>query len=560
MKRFFIVIICLLVITNNQKASAGGAGGGSLEITQNLNRIILLAQKISSSATALNTQYDMIKNTILDPIANGLIAVSLQTSSDNILSWVNGGMDGNPLIISNPEQYIKSQGLVEVKKALSSIPEGSSFGDGLFDSLLNTYRSKNEDFATQLKNISHSEIPSMVQDNICDEENLTVLANERATDAEDNIDEAVARVEKEYLYGYACTCDPDEDSDCSTKLMDLYKQRPSIGGDAAWLSLTGGDNQFTRTILGQAIVNEKVQTIETFAMKDLFEGLGTISEKKCIREETDLTGGTFCAEQAVLNPGEAVQSALNLASTAGVERLTNCQGSGCISSLLTGFLQKTLFKGLNQGLASITGGSSNVSQTTNSSAPLKQDLTGDPDKKNELVSTVMKQLDFHSTTVSNVEAIDSNYLSAINTFQNNITRVRNCFSNLVSSGIVSEGDSRVTSAYGYYNDRKNRIDTTKNLLAEDATKINTARQLIADTTSRLNSSQSSQEISNIFNAYSKTYTEQGLPSSSMEAQREQDRARDEHEASNDTAGDGHLDTCSQIERSYWDSQNSGTYY
>jgi hypothetical protein len=433
MKRFFIVITCLLIVVNSQKVSAGGAGGGSLEITQNLNRIILLAQKISSQATALNTQYDMIKNTILDPIANGLIAVSLQTSSDNILSWVNGGMDGNPLIISNPEQYIKSQGLVEVKKALSSIPEGGSFGDGLFDSLLNTYRGRNEDFSTKLKNITHSELPSAIQDNICDEQNLTELANERATDAEDNIDQAVAQVEKEYLYGYACVCDPDEDSECSTKLMDLYVQRPSLGGDTALLLLTNGNNQFTRTILGQAIVDEKVQAAETFAMKDLFEGLGTISEKKCIREETDLTGGTFCAEQAVLTPGEAVQSGLNLASTVGVDRLANCQGSGCISSLLTGFLDKTLFKGLNQGLASLTGGSSNVSQTTNSSVPLKQDLAGDPDKKTELVSTIMKQIDFHSTTIANLEAIDSNYLSAIAVFENKITRVRSCFSNLVSS-------------------------------------------------------------------------------------------------------------------------------
>lgn len=559
MKRFFIAITCLLIVVNSQKVSAGGAGGGSLEITQNLNRIILLAQKISSQATALNTQYDMIKNTILDPIANGLIAVSLQTSSDNILSWVNGGMDGNPLIISNPEQYIKNEGLREVRKALATIPQDGAFSGSIFNSLVGAY--KDTSVAERLGEQSKSGLPTEVQETMCTDEKLTSLANERATDNDGILDQETALVEKEYLYGYACSCDPQNDADCATKLMDLYAQRPSLGGSRAWLRLTSGDNAAVKTMQAQNIIRAEVEKQKDLAIKELFNGLGTISEKKCIREETDLTGGTFCAEQAVLTPGKAVQSGLNLASTVGVDRLANCQGSGCISSLLTGFLDRTLFKGLNQGLASLTGGSSNVSQTTNSSVPLKQDLAGDPDKKTELVSTIMKQIDFHSTTVANLEAIDSNYLSAIAVFENKITRVRSCFSNLVSSGIASGGDSRVTAAYDYYNDRKNRIDATKSLLAEDATKINAARQLIADTTSKLNSSQSSQEISNIFNTYSKNYTSQGLPTSSMEAQREQDRARDEHEASNDTAGDSHLDTCSQIERSYWwDTQNSGNYY
>ncbi|MBP6888203.1 MAG: hypothetical protein KBC21_00725 [Candidatus Pacebacteria bacterium] len=554
MKHFFIVACLLLtLLLGSPKVFAGGAGGGSLEVTQWANRILLYAQKASSAATMLNTQYDMIKNTILDPIANGLIAVALQAASNNILAWINGGMNGSPLIISNPEKFIKDQGMIEMRKALSAIPSDGTAGDGIFISLLKTYQNENSSLGDKIKTANKSVLPSKIQNNVCREEMLTKLAKEKAGG-----DPATAAVEKEYLYGYLCSGDPNTDEELAANLLDLYRQRPSLGGGDAWLEITGGNTGFKRAKLTESIAREEIEKAKKAAENELYLGIGTISDTKCLKLEEDAAGNTFCTEKGILNPAKTIQATLDKAATAGLDRLTNIMGEGSLSSILTGFLQDSLEKGLNTGLAEIKGGSSNVSITTNSSAPFKSDLAADPNKKTELTSTIMKQLDFHSTTISNLEAIDSSYLRGINTFQNKITQVRSCFSSLVSRGIVAEGDGRVSSAYAYYDDRKSRIDNTKNIIAGDAAKISTAKQLIATTAGKLNGSQSSQEISVIFNAYSKAYTDQKLPTSGTEAQREQDRLRDEGEAGNDTEGDSHLDSCAQIEQQ-WNTAQFNAY-
>ena len=128
-----------------------------------------IVSDIISLATGASTFIDtsanvevMLKETILDPIANQLISSVIEESSDNITSWVTGGFDGAPsLITGNPEDFIKKAGLNAARGALGNIPEDSVFGDSLFATLKDTYSGAN-DLKAQIEGLSKSDIPEEV--------------------------------------------------------------------------------------------------------------------------------------------------------------------------------------------------------------------------------------------------------------------------------------------------------------------------------------------------------------------------------------------------------------
>lgn len=554
MKRFFILLSCLtLVVTlGGHRAEAGAGGGGATEVTQLANNLQLIPINISDAVTAFATEADFVFNTILGPIANGLIAVALQTMSSSVLSWVNGGLGDGPSLIQDPLSFMQKEGLIKVENALSAIPEDSLFGNTVFSSILEGTQYQTKDTADKIKDLLKSDIPATVQNNICSDDRLTALAKERAGD---NADNDTIQVEREYLYGYACSCDPSQDTDCSTKLMDLYTQRPDLGGNTAWLSLIKGNNEFTKVTLARELVGQDVLKAEDLATKELFDGLGTVSETKCLEEKQNVGGGTFCAIKSVLTPGDAVQNALNIGSTAGLQRMLNIQGEGALTSLLTGFLQESLFKGLNKGLVSLTGGN-NTSQTTNSTAPAAQDLASDPSRKTELIGTLMKQIDFTTKTLDDLQRVDADYLYAINAYQGRINQVKSCFDNLLDRNMTTMGDPRVSNAYAFYNNRKGRIDATRAILNDDATKISTARQYVTAVTTQLSASNSSEEISGIFNDYMKNYSEQNLPTNTTFSLRKQSYSQDISQVETETEDDTHLSNCAAVEADYYRSQQT----
>ena len=104
MKKIIIAFVFLFQIGTALPTHAASAVAGALEPTQWLNNIELVATNLTSGEIALSTGLDMVKNTILDPIANQLIAAALEQGSNDIIAWANGGFEGEPLIIGNPEK------------------------------------------------------------------------------------------------------------------------------------------------------------------------------------------------------------------------------------------------------------------------------------------------------------------------------------------------------------------------------------------------------------------------------------------------------------------------
>lgn len=552
------LILIALFSYDTRSVEAGSAGGGATEVTQLINMGELIPININDATSAIATQAETFFTTIMGPIANALIANMLQNTTQNIISWANGGFSGDgPQLIQNPEDFIKKAANNEARKALAAIPSTGGLSDSLFATINSSVRDQNKAIGTKLKELSVSSIPGCVQRTICTEAGLTSLSRERATDSNGVVDEATALVEKEYLYGYACSCSPNDDAECASKLTDLYEQRPSLGGSCAWNALTSGDNAFTKSKIAEGLVAEEMARAKELAEKELFQGLGAVSETKCLDLQEDAAGNTYCNRSVVVNPGKAVQSAVELAFNAGTLRLTNIQGEGVLNQIFGALTEKLFSQGLNKGLAALSGGS-NTSETVTSTRPATNDLAADPERKESTVDALSQHFSMMKGILNNLETTDREHNSAITTYRGKVTSVKTCFDSLIDRGIASPSDSRVVRAYAYYNDRMGKITASESIINEDLIKIAEARDLIQTTEAIIaaTTTQSSQIISTTFDSYRKTYTRSAFPNNDTYSARRVQFSREKSDADRDTEDTTHMSACSQIESDYWRSMNA----
>lgn len=507
MKKYLFAFIILTQLTHSIQAHAGAAGTMASEPTQILNNIELGFVAGSDLTTSISTTLDMTQNTILDPIANSLITNALNSASNDILSWVNGGFSGGaPLIIGNPQKYIEGKGLGVVKSALNSIPTNSVFGDSIFNSVLNSYKGSN-DLPNQIKSFTQSNLPGIVRNDMCSDAKLTELAKQSVNDPNDT-QEVAAR--KTQLYNYACIGGAN-DPQTSARLMDLRKQNPNLGSWDAMLATAGGDSDAIRAMRAREFVEQKKVAEEELTSKKIFDGEGPVSKTECTKyaDVTDPYEEPQCLESNTLTPGKTVNALASKAVTAGADRLTSISGAGTLGQMLSNLAGAALTNGINKSLSSLTGGAQvvNTAVTLATSRPVVQDLTNDPDRKRELRNTMEKQFSYYSASLDKLESTDRSYLYDISSYEGTIQSGKACFDGLVQIGLITTDHY----AFNFYASRQSSINVTRNSINQELNKIAQARQLVITTSSQLNASNSSSEIGTIFNNYLAAVDNQGLP-------------------------------------------------
>ena len=564
MKKYLFTFIFLLQLTHFGDVYASGALIGATEPTQILNNVELGLDAGFDLATSLSTTIDMTKNTILDPIANALITNALNSASGDIMSWVSGGFSGGaPLIIANPQKYIEGQGLNAVKGALGNIPMNSAFGDSIFSSVLSNYKGST-DIASQLKALSQSNVPGILQNSMCTDAQLTALAKQSVSDV-NNAQEVAAR--KTALYAYACQGNPN-DPQTAARLNDLSKQNPNLGGWDAWLNMTGGNNGYTNSKKAIQVVAQQEAIAKDFAIKENFGGgQNAVSQKECIEYEpaTELTdpnspvGPTQdqpCKTWSTVTPGKTVTDLLSKASGSGLDRLSNIMGAGSLTGMLSNLAMSAITGGIKKALGGIGGGGKmvNVSTTIATTRPVEPDLAADPTRKAELLVPMMKQIDYYSTTLTKLESTDQTYITDLSAYEGRVQSGKACFDGLVKSGITTTSHP----AFGFYASRQNTINGLKNPLLQEMSKIGQARQLIAATTNGMNSSNSSQEIGTIFNKYLTAVDNQQLPDIQAEPNRRGEYQINKSNMSRDTDIATYQATCTQMQQTQYYNSNSNS--
>lgn len=524
-KQFFFIAIVLTLIgahTRTAYATAAIASTFPLQITQ---LVEMIPTNISSEITAAATKASFIDDTIFRPLQTTLITIAQQQAADDILSWVNGGTEGNSLVIADPKQYIKDQGLAAIKDSLKDIPEDSIYGDSIFSAIVDQYQ--DNDLRTKLAALSKSNIPSMLQENFCSDEALTSYAI-KDLGPEYTSDELIAK--KTELYNYACEGDPETDPEVAAKLIDLGEQDESIGGWEQWLATTAGDNPYTKTTIAKDLEEENKAEEEENQKSELYDGLGPVSQTKCTEEApAELEGEEpACEEEEVLTPGEAAGEALSRAANSGLDRLTNLMEGG-----LTGLLTSLAISKITGGVNSTVKQKGPPTTTVTTTSPPRQDLVGDAATKASIVNPMMRQFDSYKAMLDNLESVDRNYLADVNAYASNLSNGRACLDSLVESGAVNPGNPQVVEAYAYYDDRQNRVDAVKNVILPEIRSITAARNLITSTIALINNSNSTQEIGKIFNEYSTKIDASGYPTTQTEGVRKGEHVKNKNDMERD---------------------------
>lgn len=519
MKYTLVALTLLLQLSSVTNARAASLVAGALEPTQWLNQFQLLFINAADYYASVQQAMSTYDTTIGRPLATAMITVAQQQAASDIINWANGNFTENSLIIADPEKYIKDQGLAAARSALRDIPVESIYGGTIFESIYQQYRDTDgSTLEEKLASIARSEVPGLIQENLCNDEEITRLALQ---DVENNdgtyaIDELNAR--KEELYAYACEGDPN-DPDQAQKLSDLNEQNSSIGGWDAFGALIT-DNAYTKKTLSLNEVKAKVDTEKDQTDKDLHYGTGPASKTDCFEISDNVAEGEepYCTDEQITTPSKSVDTALSAAANSGLERLTNLTEGGLTSLLTTMAIQK-LTKGLR---AEFIDESKKVNVSTGGTSvtkPRKPDLLGDPRTKASILSPLIKQLDSFATSLLSLKETDKTYLSDLVTYESAVEASRSCYDSLIDAGTLTPEDPKAIEAYEVFDNRQEKIDRVRATIVPELKKIDDAKKLVDDTRAKLDKASSTTEINEIYGDYTYALDINKYPDNQADAQR-----------------------------------------
>lgn len=532
-----LVFLSLTFFALPQRAHAGSAVAGALEPTQILNNIQLLIGNSTTYTDMINQYMETVKDVFTNPIASALIAAAQQQAAIDITNWATGGFQGNSTIIANPERYIKNKGLEAVRAQLGNIPTNSAYGDSILASVIDNFRSQS-DLAGQLKNLSQSQIPSMLQSRVCDEAGLNTLVSSEGL----TMGTPAFTARKSELYNTLCQGDPTTDQQLAQTLMQVQDQRPEAGGLDVLLARTI-ENPYTASTKSIAANEKKKYEEEQAAKAALDQGNGQSNQENCkTYAMADPNGNTYpdgtapCVEYEVVTPSGLVSDATSKSLTAGLDRLTNLQVdgfNGLLASFATEILKPTLQRAFTSAAQTATeqffgtapqigkaGTSVNTSYSTIITKVYSPNLANDPDTKAAIIAPIMKLLKAHLASLNDLAAIDDQYSAQLDTYEAAIKNTQTCYDSLAQSNPSSVNDPQVISANDILKDRQVKIDTARQIIQSDTTNIDITNTLITTTIDKINASNSSQEINDLFKNYQNQIDAKNLPTVTSAAERQ----------------------------------------
>lgn len=553
-KNLFKILITSIVLISsfqNQQLKAASLVAGALEPTQILNNIQLLLVDASSAATQINTYLTQVKQTILDPIGDGLLTMAQLQSADSILNMITGNGQGNSLIISDPQKYFDSKGLEVVKRSLGILSQqNGSYGDTIYGSVISSF--KQNSLANDLKQINQSNLPTILQSKICTDASLTDIATKdvRSSDGEGGDSIAVIARKKE-LYDSLCVGNPQTDTTLANTLLSVDQQRPEIGGWDKWLAVTtGGENNYTRAINTNLRIAKEKDAAVQLATNDFNNGRGTISQTECIEYEV-YDGQEYCVQSQITNPAGLISDSLTKAVNSGLERLTAIQGdSGWSSAASLIASVKGILNGVNaikntagQINGSISkidyalGGGTNYATTPNtsnttvvSSAP-KNNLANDPQGKESILKPIKNLIATNIGFMNDLDQASRDQLAIIQPYEIRVKAMKACY---------DEVDRNNQNAINAYNFRMNKIQDGYKKIDSNFLSVSAVKKVSEDTLKKLDASFSSEEISNIFSSYQSQISASNMPDYRMVAEYKGQYIKDKSTIDADTGANGEL--------------------
>ena len=527
----FLVLSFFITLSYTPSVKAASLVAGALEPTQILNNVELLGVNLAGAATEINTYLLQVKQTILDPIGDAMIVMSQLQSADSIIKMITGGTQGNSLIISDPQKYFESRGLEVVKRSLGDLSQQKGiYSDSIYGSVLSNF--KQTSLTSELQAINQSQVPNLLQQNICSDASLSSLAEQDilAGGGTSNDTQAI-NARKQSLYSSLCSGNPSTDSALAKTLLSVQKQRPEVGGWATWLAITGGDNAYNKSLEANRLIAQAQAEKEAIARDDYNNGKGVVSQTKCtLYAMVDAQGEPIknpteadCVERQIINPAGLLSDSLTKAVNAGLDKLTTIQGDsgwGSAASLIgsvKGILQginsvKTTLNGVQNSVSGIqnsanimTGGGTNYAnspQTMGIATTPVKNLTNDPQGKASLVTPIKKLIVNNLDFMEQLDAASRDQVALIQPYEARIKYMKACYDD------VAPGNAQATAAY---NLRMDAIKSAYTTIDKNFQAVSTVKKISQETLDALDKSFSSEEISTIFASYQSKIQTSNMP-------------------------------------------------
>lgn len=559
MKKLFISLCApLLLAVTMQTTFATGVIAGATFPQQIVDLVQQYLIKYDTTITAASEYYQKYKIEILDPLANAMIAAAQQKVANDLISWANGGFRGTPSFINNPGKFIKNQGLSAVKNATISIKLTDPYANSILNGVIKSFRS-NESTEQQLANLAVSQVPVLLQDNVCKDATLTKLATDQVRNRDGTTNYSAMITQKTFLYQKLCNGNPLRDAMLARNLNAVAQANPALSGLDGILVISSGDNQYARQTRGVIIAQEAAAKADAEAKARMLQGGGMIGQRVCkISAKNPETGEDYCKEWEDTTPAGLVQLNTAKAQTTGLGRLENIQGKGALSNFLTGFATIVIANALKSAITSSSEpdvvlrnqtaiatssqyGNTNDSQTVvvaqpRASTTYRQDLVNEEKNRTSLLQPLNKTFNTYKNILDTLDALDAVYLAEFTTYQTEVNTTYNLCMVLASSSPGIELDPAFVEASTTVHDRKLRVTKKSDEIHKEQANIQLAYAHINKYRTQINESYSSEQISDLFDEYTNLLEEKEYPIFEAFAERKGDYEKTKEDAKSDLNG------------------------
>lgn len=350
MKKLFILLM-FVVFVSPTNGFASGAVAGATEPTQLLNKIILGVQQGIQTASKVANIAMKVKQVVTDPMTALFGSNAGKQIENETRRWLMSGFEGNPLIVQNPEAYVKNSYTNALRNEIAKLEmQRTPATQGIIISLIKQRRAELTKAPAEVK----SNVPSIIQKDLCENGGIERLVENEVGGAIQLSGEGNNADRVTELYNELCLADPNT-KEGAEKLLAVETSGSYFTWDA-FLARTGGDNEFANS--AKTIQEVARRAAEKGSLAAEKSKSGYLPDEKCIETVPlkDDDGNPMpgvepqCVASEVLKPGDTVA---DLAKQLDVNQLikplfTATKETNLASDALSGITD--VFKGLQEAV------------------------------------------------------------------------------------------------------------------------------------------------------------------------------------------------------------------
>lgn len=501
---------------------------------------------VQTTLGTVNQTLDTVNNKVLKPLKDAATLAQIVKSGQLTRNLVTAATGGDALLVSNPQLYLKNKGIAITQGGIDTLAsQNGIYSNSIMNSIVAKAKIDNSSLATTLTAINQSSIPTIQKEKICNDASLSEMAKSQVALSGGDYNAVKAN-----LNSTLCSGNPATDPALAKRLIEVSNKNPSLD---TFYAITSGDNAYTKGQLAQQATDKAAEAAKTNASKDTTSGGGIKSKTTC----TKFASNGLCIEETVAQASSVINKAYNDALSSDLKVAISSIGSGA-GSILGAFANTiSLFNGLNSAVNGISGGNSNsgsgntgtlgtvtipgtatngsgstntntvVNTAYTSSTGYSQDLTNNTQKKAAVADSPKEMLRQHLVTLNELKNTDNDFISTISSYNSQLEIIKSCYDKLISKPmdvfdeyggktvVMSPGilttDPRFVAAQNFYIQKKNKNTATLNQVTAELSKINTASTLITNAITTIDNSNSTDEITAVFNDYQNKIKNQDLP-------------------------------------------------